>query len=287
MGVVGDFGEQTAVDRVGEGRYRATLSADWEIWGPMGGYVAAVAARAAGAEAAHPRPVSFFCHFLGVARFAPVDLVVDVVRRGRTAETLRVSITQEGRPILDATVAVAADNEGLEHAFATPPDVPAPEDLPTPEQLAATLDEDRPSFPFWDNFDVRHIDWRRDWPPPGPEDPVVRQWQRFVPRSTFDDPWVDVGRYLLLCDLPSWPAAMRHHAWRWEDGQPDWVAPSVDLYVALHQLVPDEPWLLMDGVAPIARDGLLACRSAVWTPDGRLVATGAGQCLFRRLPPGV
>ena len=284
MVVVGDFGEQTEVDRVGECRYRAALSADWEIWGPMGGYVAAVAARAAGAEAVHPRPVSFFCHFVGVARFAPVDLAVDVVRRGRSAETLRVSITQEGRQIMDATVAVAADNDGLEHGFATPPDVPAPQDLPTREELAATLDEDRPSFPFWDNFDVRPIDWRRDWPPPGPEDPVVQQWLRFVPRSTFDDPWVDVGRYLLLCDLPSWPAAMRHHAWRWEDGQPDWVAPSIDLYVALHQLVPDEPWLLMDGVAPIAGDGLLAGRSAVWTPDGRLVATGAGQCLFRRLP---
>lgn len=283
---MGDFADDTAIETLGDGRYRAQVNADWEIWGPMGGYVAAIAARAAGAEAVHPRPVSFFCHFLGVARFAPVDLTVDIVRRGRSAETLRVTMTQGERPIMDATVAVAAANEGLEHEFGAFPDVPAPESLPTREELNAELDDPRPSFPFWDNFDVRPIDYRRDWPPPGPEDPVVQQWQRFAPRATFDDPWVDVGRYLLLCDLPSWPAAMRHHAWRWDDGQPDWVAPSIDLYVALHRLVPDEPWLLMDGVAPIATDGLLACRSAVWTPDGRLVATGAGQCLFRRISGG-
>ena len=283
---MGDFAEDTAVVALGGGRYGAAVNADWEIWGPMGGYVAAIAARAAGAEAVHPRPVSFFCHFLGVARFEAIDLAVDVVRRGRSAETLRVTITQGGRPIMDATVAIAADNDGLEHEFGACPDVPAPEALPTRDELNVALDEPRPSFPFWDNFDVRPIDYRADWPPPGPEDPVVRQWQRFAPRSTFDDPWVDVGRYLLLCDLPSWPAAMRHHAWRWEDGQPDWVAPSIDLYVALHHLVPDEPWLLMEGVAPVAADGLLAVRSTVWTPGGQLVASGAGQCLFRRLPTG-
>ena len=139
---------------------------------------------------------------------------MDVIRRGRAAETLRVTMTQGERLIMDATVAVAADNDGLEHAFGTFPDVPQPEELPSRDELVAELDEPRPSFPFWDNFEVRPIDFRADWPPPGPEDPVVRQWQRFAPRATFDDPWVDVGRYLLLCDLPSWPAAMRHHAWR-------------------------------------------------------------------------
>ena len=35
----------TAVDGT-DGSYRAVLSKDWEIWGPMGGYVAAVALRA-------------------------------------------------------------------------------------------------------------------------------------------------------------------------------------------------------------------------------------------------
>jgi hypothetical protein len=41
----------------GEGRYTATLSRDWEIWGPNGGYLASLALRAAGAQLfCVPRP---------------------------------------------------------------------------------------------------------------------------------------------------------------------------------------------------------------------------------------
>ena len=34
---MGDIGAQTAVEPMGEGRYRATVYPDWEIWGPCGG----------------------------------------------------------------------------------------------------------------------------------------------------------------------------------------------------------------------------------------------------------
>ena len=40
---MGDLGQDTAVQLQPDGTYEASLSADWEIWGPMGGYVAAVA----------------------------------------------------------------------------------------------------------------------------------------------------------------------------------------------------------------------------------------------------
>jgi hypothetical protein len=73
---MGDVAAQTAVEPVGDGRYRAMVHADWEIWGPCGGYVAALALRAAGAESDLVRPASFFCHYLSVAAFAPVDLTV-------------------------------------------------------------------------------------------------------------------------------------------------------------------------------------------------------------------
>ena len=46
---MGDLAIDTAVRARGDGLFEATLSADWEIWGPMGGYVAACALRAAGA----------------------------------------------------------------------------------------------------------------------------------------------------------------------------------------------------------------------------------------------
>ena len=55
---MGDLAADTAVTEVGEGRYTARLSRDWEIWGPMGGYVAATALRAAGAASPFD-PVSY------------------------------------------------------------------------------------------------------------------------------------------------------------------------------------------------------------------------------------
>ena len=46
---MGDLAADTAVEPLGDGRYRASVSRDWEIWGPMGGYIASIALRAAGA----------------------------------------------------------------------------------------------------------------------------------------------------------------------------------------------------------------------------------------------
>src|SRR5258706_48773 len=63
---MGNLGRDTAVEQIDEHRYRATLDKDWEIWGPCGGYTASVALRAVGASSAHPRPASFFCHYLSV-----------------------------------------------------------------------------------------------------------------------------------------------------------------------------------------------------------------------------
>ena len=113
---MGDLAVDTAVEAVGAGRFRCVLSRDWEIWGPMGGYVAAVALRAVGAHLGpdHPaRPVAFSCHYLGVARFEAVDIAVVALREGRGASSYRVSITQGDRPILEALVWASASTDGL------------------------------------------------------------------------------------------------------------------------------------------------------------------------------
>jgi hypothetical protein len=94
---MGDIALQTAVEAVGDGRYTATVHADWEIWGPAGGYVAALALRAAGAESTLVRPASFFCHYLSVAEVASMEITVTPLRAGRTVLSQRVDITQEGR----------------------------------------------------------------------------------------------------------------------------------------------------------------------------------------------
>jgi acyl-CoA thioesterase II len=275
---MGDLANDTEVRPSGDGSYEATLSADWEIWGPMGGYVAACALRAAGASTDMARPAAFSCHYLGVARFGPVGLRVEARRSGRTAASQRVEVSQEGRPILDAMVWSVGDLEGLEHDETSPPDVPGPDELPDIRELLP--DDAPPPFPFWNNFEARPIEFEPEWPPDGPRPARWREWLRFAPTATFEDPWVDAARCVILVDLPSWPSAHRPHAWR----QPPFTAPTLDLNVAFHRPTSGRDWLLCDGAAPLSTGGLFGWTARVWSPGGHLHASGGGQCLYRRLP---
>jgi acyl-CoA thioesterase len=117
------------------GRYRATLSREWDIWGPNGGYLAVIALRAAGAEARVRRPASFAAHYLSVARFAPVDLEVTALHRGRRSESFRVSMRQDDRPVLEAIVRTAAELPGLVHDEARAPEVASPDGLQNAREL--------------------------------------------------------------------------------------------------------------------------------------------------------
>ncbi len=276
---MGDLGEDTAVEALGDGRYRATPSREWEIWGPMGGYIASFALRAAGLAASQPRPAAFSCHYLGVARFEPIDIRVEARREGRSASSHRVEISQEGRPILDAMVWSTGGGEGLEHDETTPPDVPGPDELPSIEELLPPDAE--PPFPFWLNFDAKPIHFEVDWPPDGPRPASWQEWLRFLPRGSFEDPWVDACRSVVLVDLPSWPSAHRPHAWR----QPAFTAPTLDLNVAFHQPTAGQEWLLCDGAAPMSTGGLFGWTAKVWSPGGQLHASGGGQCIYRPLRP--
>jgi acyl-CoA thioesterase-2 len=275
---MGDLAADTSVVANGAGSYVATLRPDWEIWGPMGGYVAACALRAAGASSDHPRPAAFSCHYLGVARFGDVEIHVHPRRSGRTAGSQRVEIVQEGRPILDAMVwSVRDDLEGLEHDETVPPPVPGPDDLPNLREL---VPDAPPPYPFWNNLESKPTDFEVEWPPDGPRPARWRSWLRFIPTATFADPWSDAARVLILVDLPSWPSAHRPHAWQ----DPPFVAPSLDMHVTFHTPTGGEEWLLCDGDALVSAAGLFGWTARVWSPGGRLHASGGGQCLYRRRP---
>ncbi len=279
---MGDLAEQTALEETAPGVFRGHLSRDWEIWGPMGGYVAAHALRAVGSflgSATEARPVAFSCHYLGVARFEAIDLTVTPLREGRGASSFRVSITQAGRPILEALIWATAATEGLEHDEAVMPDVPGPSTLP---DLVDLLPPDaEPPFPFWRNLTPKPVTFQLEWPPVGPLPAEWLKWLRFDPTAWWEDPWIDAGRTVILVDLPSWPAAVRPHAW----SEPPWVAPTLDLNVAFHRPTAGHPWLLCQGVAPVSTGGLFGWTGRVWSEAGALLASGGGQCLYRPVPP--
>lgn len=276
---MGDLEVDTRVERQGEG-FVAQLSRDWEIWGPNGGYLATIALRAAGASSRFRRPASFAAHYLGVASFGEVTLAVKLLKAAKRAESLRVSMAQNGQPILEALVWTVDEIGGLEHDETRRPDVPGPSALQSYAELAAG--ETGPTFPFWQNFDVKPVAPVHPWPPPEALPAVVQEWYRYTPTACFQDPFVDAGRSLLLIDTLQWPAAVRPHAYR----PTGFVAPTIDLSVNFHRLAPEQEWLLCVAEAPVAGEGLIGGKGAVWTADGRLLASGAGHLLCRPVPTG-
>jgi acyl-CoA thioesterase-2 len=273
---MGDFVEQTAVEEIGERRYRAVLHPDWMTWGPAGGYVAATALRAAGAATSFDRPASFTCQFLSVARFDAVELRVETLRAGRRTEALHVTMTQNDNPILDANVWAVGANEGLEHDYTQPPDVPRLDDLADVREL----EPDRPQRGLFQNLDRRPIDWSSE-EEQKVRDPVMRGWNRFRPTPTAADRFVDAARAVILIDLFSWPATWPAHPSR---GPSPWIAPNLDLHVRFHHDARPHDWLLSESRADLAADGLIGTNGSVWSPDGHLIAAGSSQLFCRPRP---
>lgn len=260
-----DLDRATRVEAQANG-YVARLSADWEIWGPNGGYLAAIALRAAGSAAQIQRPASFYCHFLSSPAFAAVQLDVNVLKRGRRAESFAVAMSQEGKPILHALVKTAAEAPGCSHQHTAAPAVPPPAALKSYDELLPA--ERRPPFSFWNNIERRPIDQSTS---DRPTAPVVREWTRFRPTACFADPFLDAARALILLDTYGFPAAYRKYR------SSEYLAPNLDTSAWFHHFNPDCEWLLVDHECSVAGHGLLGVGGSVWDTDGRLLATGSAQ----------
>ncbi len=265
---MGDFDLDTRTEGK-NGKYESILSQDWEIWGPNGGYISAIALRAACAEAKIKRPISFYCHYLAVAKFAPVDIEVACIHAGARSESLRATIIQDNKIILEALVRTAVEAPGLEHDITDRPSVPLPENIKNTE---GSMNDRRAKYKFWDNLEARSIfpDRFKD----GTEGPPFwREWYRFIPRSIFDDPIVDAARQLLLIDTMFWPAAVQAHT------NPKFLAPSLDVYTQFHRSDPSAEWLLADHKSRLAEGGLIEGYGTIWNENGKLLASGSSQLL--------
>jgi acyl-CoA thioesterase len=255
----------------GDGRYRGTIHGSWFIWGPNGGFLSSLALRAAAAESRFRRLASYSCQFLGVGREGEVELEVAPLRRARRADALRVGMSQAGETILQALLWLVADDvPGLEHRDLAMPDVPMPETLPSHEALHGPS-----TTPFFQRLERRPVEIRGAGEP---RTPRARAWLRFRPTARYDDPLVDSLRPLVVSDTLYWPAARSLHVG--EDV--GFTAPGLDLHVRFHDFAAPGEWLLCDTHAFVARAGLLAADSLVWSADGRLLVSSATQALFRK-----
>lgn len=268
-----DFLADSRIEAVADSsdRYRAELSPRWAVWGPNGGYLAAIALRAAMARSRAPRPASFHCHFLAVGEFAPVDIHVTSIGGGKRAESLRVEIIQKERALLTATVWMVADGlQGFAHDFGAAPAIPGPHELRGFQELAEEYDQ---WYPIWRSMEGRPVRWRE-----GPGHPTSQTWLRFTD-TPISDRQGDALRQLFWLDFPGWNATIAAHQWPFR-----FLAPNLDLTVQFHRFVPQETWMLADGVALLADDGLVGCVSRLWSESGQLLATGTSHHMSRPNP---
>ena len=248
-----------------QGAYRIELSNEWEVWGPNGGYLAAIALRAAGMEAQIRRPAILNCHFLASPDFSWVDIEVSALRQGKRSEAFSVSMKQNNRLVLHAIVRTAAPAAGYAHHAATIPNVPKPESLRSGDEIWAN--STGPRYKFWNNIESRPINQTTSYS----GSPVRRDWVRFRPQTCFDDPFVDAARSVILIDTYGWPAAWIAH----QDGR--YIAPNLDTSVWFHRNASQSEWLLIDHQSPSADEGLVSVNGNVWNEAGQLVASGSGH----------
>jgi acyl-CoA thioesterase len=248
----------------GTGRYASSLSPDWAVWGPNGGYLAALALRAAIGQSRFDRPASFYCHFLAVGAFEEVELEVTSLGGGKRAESLRIDVHQGDHRLLAATVWMVDEGlGGYEHEVVHPPDVAGVADLKSFSELAG--DEYEQWYPIWRSIEGKPLRWREP-----PADPEWHCWLRLT-ETPIEDVRADAMRQVLWLDMVGWNAVIAAHEWPFP-----FLTPNLDLMVQFHQFAPEEPWQ--------ARDGLVGCVARLWTPDGRLLATGASKHSARPNP---
>lgn len=276
MSRVDDFELATRLEKTGDTIWTAPLREDWSLWGPAGGYIAALALRAAGEASAFTRPASMTCHFLRPGRFAPAELRVESLRSGRRSELLRVDLRQDAKTLLTAMVWAVPDSApGIGHDATRMEGLPDPETLPTLQALYP----DQPVHPFFSRFDQRPI---RGMPRAGDEarDPELTGFYRFTPTPRAASAFVDSARILLLLDTFGWLAQYPAHP---EDNPSPWVAPNIDYHYRFHRPSQHADWLHMRVRAPIAEAGLMATDGEIRDAQGYLLATGTSQlmCLPR------
>ncbi|MDQ0465595.1 acyl-CoA thioesterase II [Caulobacter ginsengisoli] len=269
---MGALQQDTAIVRDGE-RLTAQLSRDWNIWGPNGGYVSAIALRAAGAVVPPDhRPATLSVQYVSPGAFEAADCQVVVVKRGRNAWLLNVALVQNGRTFLQAQVWTTNKAEGPTALEAVMPQVAPPAELKT---VAEHLGDNAHQLDgFWRNLDCKPLVWI-PWGEPRPPGAVLQEWHRFVGyQGDENDPFLDACRPLILTDTLIWPT---HH--RGLKDRPDYVAPSLDLTVWFHDRGGASDWLFVDCVADVAASGLIHGRARVWSEDGRLLATGGSNLM--------
>jgi acyl-CoA thioesterase len=276
------------VVRSGESTYRVTLDPSWDLAQvPQGGVVTALAVRAMADLVANPDQTLRVAHTAFVARVphGPLDVEVEVLRRGRSMSHLRAEIRAAGSERGHLTTAVfGAPRRGFDFTDLEPPTKIVPPSQCRSFRASLPPEADSVGFvplPFWEH----HVEGagmlgHAPWEDYEPERAEHGTWYRMD-----DPPWRGDGTLdplALIVFADTMPGAVAEKVGRVDRSR--WFGPSVDLTFHLLGDCRSE-WVLAHNRARHAGDGYASIDMALWDcgPDGtgvpRLVAY-ATQVMF-------
>ncbi|MFD1826468.1 MULTISPECIES: thioesterase family protein [Mumia] len=100
------FHDVSAVRATTDG-FEAEVDPEWCVGEkPNGGYLLAMLARAATLSAGHAHVVTASAHYLHSPDPGPVEIETTVLRKGRSADHVRATMRQDGRPCVEAVLMI-------------------------------------------------------------------------------------------------------------------------------------------------------------------------------------
>ena len=280
--VLDELVQQLALEQIEQNLFRGQ-SQDLG-WGTVfGGQVLGQALSAAVQTVPEERQVhSLHAYFLrpGDVR-KPIVYDVDRIRDGTSFTTRRVVAIQSGRAIFNLAASFQKLEPGFEHQAAMP-EVAAPESVPTEREVFARFGD---RAPRWHTEDAeRPFEFRLIDPPDDPIYPTAKEPRRMVwMRATGtlpDTPSLHAYLLAYASDFAFITTALLPHGIT--GAAPGMQVASLDHVMWFHHPVRVDEWLLyvMDSPAASGARGLV--RGAVYSREGRLVASTAQEGLIRR-----
>jgi acyl-CoA thioesterase len=281
------FLDGTAVQSDGDGRYRGHIDEVWNLRPlPQGGIVSAIALRAMATELDDPSQRLRVAHTTFAAQVAsgPVDVDVELLRRGRSMSHLRAEVRNPGAARGHLTTGIfGAARDGFTFTDLEPPaDIPHPDDCPSfRDPLPPGVVDAFEPMPFWERvIEGRNVKGHPPWEDYEPERAERVTWYAFDEPPLLDDGTLDPLALVVVADVM--PGAVGE---RLGPRAREWFAPSVDLTV---HLLDDcrSATLLGHNRARHASNGYASVDMALWDlgPDQRdeprLVAYATQLFLF-------
>jgi acyl-CoA thioesterase len=256
--------DATAVEAAGDSTWNGAVAPGWDIAGNAnGGYLSAIAARAAVEATGRPDPVSVTAHYLAPAQPGPVTIQTQVLKEGRRFATASAVLSSPERPL----VAILGSFGDLQRGAETERVESGPPDLPPPDECIAVEPTDTFPPPFVGRIELRmHPDHAAFGGLPGA--PRVRGWFRLR-----DDEPIDTLALLVAVD--AFPPTIF-----FADLPVAWV-PTLELTTHVRAR-PAPGWLSCVFTTRFITGGFLEEDGELWDSTGRLVAQSRQLALLPR-----